>query len=101
MLAGLSTRRYGAGLDPIGAVESKAISRSSVSRRFVEGIERKLAELFGRDLSELDLLAIFIDGIEVAEHSILVALGVDAAGRKHPLGLWEGSPRTRPSAPPC
>jgi putative transposase len=91
MLAGLSTRRYGAGLDPIGAVESKAISRSSVSRRFVEGTERKLAELFGRDLSELDLLAIFIDGIEVAEHSILVALGVDAAGRKHPLGLWEGS----------
>ncbi len=91
MLAGLSTRRYPAGLEPIGAVESRATSRSSISRRFVEGTEKKLAELFGRDLSELDLLAIFIDGVAVAEHSILVALGVDSEGRKHPLGLWEGS----------
>ncbi len=91
MLAGLSTRRYLAGLEPLGAVESKATSRSSISRRFVEGTEKKLAELFGRDLSELDLLAIFIDGVAVAEHSILVALGVDSEGGKHPLGLWEGS----------
>ena len=29
----------------------------------VQGTEQKLAELFGRDLSQLDLLAIFIDGI--------------------------------------
>ena len=44
-----------------------------------------------RDLSGLDLLALFIDGIETAEHTIVAALGVDADGRKHPLGLWEGS----------
>jgi transposase-like protein len=37
------------------------------------------------------LISIFIDGIETAEHTIVVALGVDADGRKHPLGLWEGS----------
>ena len=55
------------------------------------GTARKLRELMGRDLSGLDLLALFIDGIETAEHTIVAALGVDAEGRKHPLGLWEGS----------
>lgn len=55
------------------------------------GTSRKLAELMGRGLKELDLLALFIDGIETAEHTIVTALGVDADGHKHPLGLWEGS----------
>ena len=91
MLAGLSTRRYPAGLEPIGDVEPLATSKSAISRRFVQGTEQKLAELFGRDLSQLDLLAIFIDGVLIAEHCVVVALGVDAEGRKHPLGLWEGS----------
>jgi hypothetical protein len=44
-----------------------------------------------RDLSVLELLAIFIDWIETAEHTIVAALGVDAEGRKHPLGLSEGN----------
>jgi transposase-like protein len=94
MLARLSTRRYGAGLEPVG-VAPKATTRSSISRRFVTGTTRKLHELMARDLSELDLLAIFIDGIETAEHTIVAALGVDADGRKHPLGLWEGSTENR------
>ncbi len=51
----------------------------------------RLAELFGRDLSGLDLLAVCVDGIHLGEHLIVVALGVDSAGRKHPLGLWEGT----------
>ncbi len=91
MLAGLSSRRYRAGLEPVGTVGGKAISKSAVSRRFVAGTRRKLAELFGRDLAGLDLLALFLDGIVVADHCIVVALGVDAEGTKHPLGLWEGT----------
>lgn len=92
MLNGLATRRYRAGLEPVGKqVGAKATARSSISRRFVAGTTRKLRELMGRDLRELDLLAIFIDGIETAEHTIVAALGIDADGRKHPLGLWEGS----------
>ncbi len=91
MLAGLSSRRYPAGLEPIGDVAATSTARSSVSRRFVEGTQRKLAELLGRDLSELDLVAIFIDGIQLGDHCCVVALGVDAQGKKHPLGLWEGT----------
>jgi putative transposase len=78
-------------LEPVGKLDPKATSRSSISRRFVTGTARKLSELMGRDLSQLDLLALFIDGIDTAEHTIVAALGVDADGRKHPLGLWEGS----------
>ena len=91
MLAGLSTRRYSAGLEPVGQVEARATSKSAISHRFIQGTEQKLAELFGRDLSQLDLVAIFIDGVEIAEHCVVVALGIDADGRKHPLGLWEGT----------
>jgi transposase-like protein len=91
MLAGLSTRRYSAGLEPVGKVEARATSKSSISHRFIQGTEQKLAELFGRDLSQLDLVAMFIDGVEIAEHCVVVALGIDAEGRKYPLGLWEGT----------
>lgn len=91
MLAGLSTRRYRDGLEPVGDVGVLGTSRSAVSRRFVKGTQAKLSEVFSRDLSDLDLLACFIDGLHVGDHLIVVALGVDSAGRKHPLGLWEGS----------
>ena len=44
------------------------------------------------DLSGLDLLVIQIDGIHMDDDLILVAaLGVDAKGDKHPLGLAEGA----------
>jgi hypothetical protein len=50
-----------------------------------------LVEELGRsesDLSGLDLLVIQIDGIHMDEDMILVAaIGVDAKGDKHPLGL--------------
>ena len=48
MLAGLSSRRYSAGLEPAGqAVEeaAAATSESAVSRRFVAATETALAEL--------------------------------------------------------
>lgn len=91
MLAGLSARRYRAGGEPVGEIELRGTSRSAISRRFRRATQAKLAEIFGRDLSKLDLLAVFIDGIHVGGHVIVVALGVDSAGRKHPLGLWEGT----------
>ena len=44
------------------------------------------------DLSGVDLLVIQIDGIHMDDDLILVAaLGVDAKGDKHPLGLTEGA----------
>jgi transposase-like protein len=44
------------------------------------------------DLSPLDLLAIQIDGLHIQDELILVAaVGVDAAGDKHPLAVVEGA----------
>jgi putative transposase len=94
MLAGLSTRRYPVGLEPVGehvAEKSSATSKSAVSRRFVAMTETALAELLGADLSGLDLVALMIDGVHFAETCCIVALGIDIEGNKHPLALVEGS----------
>jgi putative transposase len=93
MLAKLSTRRYKVGLEPVGtAVElrSSGKSRSAVSRRFVERTETALAELLDGDLSELDLVALMVDGVHFADHLCVVALGIDISGKKHPLAVVEG-----------
>jgi putative transposase len=94
MLAGLSTRRYPAGLEPVGErVEktARSTSKSAVSRRFVAATETALAELLAADLSGLDLVALMIDGVHFGEHLCVVALGIGIDGVKHPLGLAEGS----------
>jgi putative transposase len=94
MLAKLSTRRYRAGLEPVGvAVEAKATStsKSAVSRRFVAATETALAQLLGRDLSGLDLVALMVDGVHFGEHLCVVALGIGIDGTKHPLAVVEGS----------
>jgi len=94
MLAGLSTRRYSIGLEPVGQQVSEvatATSRSAVSRKFVAQTETALAELLSADLSGLDLVAMMIDGVHFAESCCVVALGIDLQGTKHPLALVEGS----------
>ena len=94
MLAGLSTRRYRSGLEPVGtAVEatSSGTSKSAMSRKFVAATETALAELMSADLSGLDLVALMVDGVHFAEHCCVVALGIGLDGTKHPLGLEEGS----------
>jgi transposase-like protein len=94
MLAGLSSRRYSAGLEPAGeAVEeaAAATSKSAVSRRFVAATETALAELMARRLDDLDLVAFMVDGVHFGEHTCVVALGIGIDGTKHPLAVEEGS----------
>src|SRR5665811_1753352 len=94
MLAGLSTRHYPAGLEPVGQrVEgaARSTSKSAVSRRFVAATETALGELLSADLSGLDLVALMVDGVHFGDHLCVVALGVGIDGTKHPLGLAEGS----------
>jgi transposase-like protein len=94
MLAGLSTRRYPVGLEPVGArteQTASSTSRSAVSRRFVAATETALAQLLAADLSGLDLVALMVDGVHFGEHTCVVALGIGIDGTKHPLALVEGS----------
>ncbi|MDQ2737460.1 MAG: IS256 family transposase [Actinomycetota bacterium] len=94
MLAGLSTRRYRVGLEPVGArVEqhASATSKSAISRKFVKMTETALGDLLAADLSGLDLVAFMVDGVHFAESCCVVALGIGIDGTKHPLALVEGS----------
>ena len=94
MLAGLSTRRYRVGLEPVGEQVTEvatATSKSAVSRRFVAQTETALAQLLTADLSGLDLVAFMVDGVHFAESCCVVALGITLDGTKVPLSLVEGS----------
>jgi putative transposase len=92
MILGVSTRGYARWLEPLPeAVTVRGISKSAVSERFVYGTERKLAELMSRDLRQVDVVALLIDGVHFGEHVVLAAVGVDAQGAKHVLGLREGA----------
>ena len=66
-------------------------SGEAQSRRFVAMTERALDEMMHADLSELDLVALMLDGVHFAEHLCVVALGIMIDGTKIPLGLMEGS----------
>ena len=89
MVAGVSTRRY-AGVLPQAAA-TVGVSKSSVSRHFIEASAEQLAALNERSLVGVTVLVIYMDGIVVAGHHVIAALGVDEAGDKHMLGLAPGS----------
>jgi putative transposase len=93
MLAGISTRRWSAGLEPVGERTEQvatATSKSAVSRKFVAATETALAELLARPLNGLDLVALMIDGVHFGDHVCVVALGIGAGGVKHPSALVDG-----------
>ena len=94
MLAGVSTRRFARVGEPVGEeIEqaSSATSKTSVSEMFVECTATALEELMGRRLDDVRLAVMMLDGIEIAERTHVVALGITTDGVKIPLGLWEGS----------
>jgi transposase-like protein len=90
--AGVSMRRYASTLEELPPAEAAlSVSKSATSRRFVALSEEQLAQWLSRSLQRLDLPVVMIDGIHFRDRIILVALGIDAQGNKHVLGLREGS----------
>ncbi len=89
MVLGISSRNYEEAVE--GFIKGYGIKKSSVSRHFVKATADQMREFLERDLAGLDLVAIFIDGIEFKGHLLVVALGLDKGGRKHVLGLWQGA----------
>ena len=92
MVLGVSTRNYARSVEPAPpGVAARGTSKSAVSRRFVAATREALDTMLSRDLSKLGVCVVMIDGIHVGEHLVLVALGIDADGQKHILGLYEGA----------
>jgi putative transposase len=89
---GVSTRGYAKSLEPVDpSIETHGASKSNTSRVLIDATTEKLAQFVARKLDEVDLIAMFIDGIEFAGHAVLIALGVTIDGTKIPLGIWAGS----------
>ena len=89
---GVSTRGYERSLEAVDAtIEARGASKSNASRALIDATTEKLAQFVSRKLDDVDLVAMFIDGIEFAGHAVLIALGVTLDGTKIPLGIWAGS----------
>jgi transposase-like protein len=71
--------------------ETVGVSKSNVSREFVEASEQTLKELCERRFDDKDILIVYIDGIQFGQVHVIAALGVDSQGYKHVLGLREGA----------
>lgn len=94
LMAGVSTRKYAKVLPAMAA--SAGISRSTLSRSMKAASEASLRQLMERSFAERDILAVYIDGIEVAGHHVLAAVGLEHTGEKHLLGLVCGSSENAP-----
>jgi transposase-like protein len=89
---GVSTRGYERSLEPVDdEFDTRGASKSNASRALIDATRDKLTEFVSRKLDDVDLVAMFIDGIEIAKHTVVIALGVTIDGTKIPLGLWAGS----------
>ena len=94
VLAGVSTRKFAQVGEPVGEdveQQSSSTSKSTVSELFIERTRTALGELMSRSLSDVRLAVMMLDGLEIADRTHVVALGISTEGVKIPLGLWEGS----------
>ena len=89
LLHGISTRNYRKVLPEMA--ETVAVSKSNLSREFIEASEQTLKNLCERRFEGKDILIVYLDGIQFGQTHVMVALGVDTAGYKQVLGLREGS----------
>ena len=89
LVCNVSTRKYARVVHR--CTDELGISKSAVSRQFVKQSAQAWAKLMSRDLSQNDLVAMYVDGVIVGKHHIIAAVGVDALGAKHVLGLATGS----------
>lgn len=89
LLCGVSTRKYGRVIPEMA--ETVGVSKSAVSREFVEASEAELKALCERRFDDVEILIVYIDGIVLGTYHVIAAVGVDIEGRKHVLGLADGA----------
>jgi len=90
-VVGVATRQYASLLEPIGGVPTRGTSKSAVSRRFIAATAAQVERWRTRPLTDVDLTVLFLDGVRFGRECLVLALGIDATGHKHVLGVWHGS----------
>ena len=87
VLYGISCRNYEATAEAVpGAI---GLSSSTVSRGFIQASAAQLRAFQERDLSEEDVVAVFLDGKTFADATMVIALGITMTGEKCFLGFVE------------
>ena len=92
MILGVSTRNYSRSLEPLPeTVKEQGVQRSSVSRRFIARTRAQVEDFLSRPLGDRDFPVLMLDGKGFGDHTLVIALGIDAQGHKEVLGVAEGS----------
>ena len=89
LMCNVSTRHYSRVIPQM--TDTVGVSKSSVSRQFIEQSGQQLEQLAERHFDEVEFLIIYIDGLVFGEHHVICAVGVDSEGQKHVLELREGA----------
>ena len=89
LMRGISTRQYAEVLSEMAS--TCGVSKSNVSREAAEASAEALKELLERRFDGIDLLVIYLDGMQFGEHHVISAVGVDRNGHKHVLGMQQGA----------
>lgn len=89
LMMGVSTRNYQRILPRMA--ETVGVSKSTVSREFIEASEQTFKTLCERRFDDKDIAIVYLDGIQYGQIHVMAALGVDTQGYKHVLGLREGA----------
>lgn len=80
VLCGLSTNDYRGVVEHFS--DSIGLSHSSISNRFIEESSKALKEFHERDISQYNIVALFIDGKYLAKEQIVIVLGITDSGDK-------------------
>ena len=89
LMRGVSTREYNEVLPQMA--ETVGVSRSAISRKVVEASIEELRQLQERRWESVSILVIYVDGQRFGAHHMLSAVGVDANGKKHIMGIEPGA----------
>lgn len=89
LMRGVSSRNYQDVLPEMA--QTVGVSKSQISREFLQASEASLKELCERRFDQQDILVIYLDGVQFGQIHVIAALGVDSEGYKHVLGLREGA----------
>ncbi len=89
LLAGLSTRNVPKTIESI--LDGRGIGRQTISNRGIEEMSKQLEIFKNRSFGKIDFVAIFIDGVGLADRLFVTAVGVDKTGAKSVLGFEQGS----------
>lgn len=89
IVRGLTMRGYGPAVRECGP--AFGMEKSAVSDKFVQASAQRVKQLLHRDLGEMPICAVLLDGVEFRGEHMLTALGIEHTGRKRILGVHQGA----------